>query len=104
VSRRHGGCRCCDRRIPQTRRVLERLRNPPVPDPQLAALTDNERPALNLIGEGDQPANRRPDHLAERTVTNCVFSPFTKLGFARRTQAAVYAAATRRPQRDRPGA
>lgn len=35
-----------------TKQVLDRLRNPPAPDPKLAALTDTERKVLDLIGQG----------------------------------------------------
>jgi DNA-binding NarL/FixJ family response regulator len=76
-----------------TARVLERLRHPPTEDPRLAALTDQERKILELIAEG--LTNREIGErmfLAEKTVRNYVSSVLGKLGMARRTQAAVYAA------------
>jgi two-component system response regulator DevR len=85
-----------------TRRVLERLRNPPAPDAKLASLTDTERKILDLIGEGltnRQIAERI--YLAEKTVKNYVSSLLSKLGLQRRTQAAVYAAETHHKDRDR---
>ena len=76
-----------------TARVLERLRNPPTEDPRLSALTEQERKILELIAEG--LTNREIGErmfLAEKTVRNYVSSVLGKLGMARRTQAAVYAA------------
>jgi len=76
-----------------TARVLDRLRNPPIEDPRLASLTEQERKILELIAEG--LTNREIGErmfLAEKTVRNYVSSVLGKLGMARRTQAAVYAA------------
>ena len=42
-------------------------------------------------GGADQPADRRADVLAEKTVKNYVSALFAKLGMERRTQAAAYA-------------
>lgn len=75
-----------------TARVLERIRNPPVEDPALAGLTDQERTLLRLIGEG--LTNRQIGeqmYLAEKTVKNYVSVLLSKLGLERRTQAAVFA-------------
>ncbi|NUS42701.1 MAG: response regulator transcription factor [Mycobacteriaceae bacterium] len=58
----------------------------------LAALTDQERVLLGLLGEGltnRQIAGRM--YLAEKTVKNYVSRLLTKLGVERRTQAAVLA-------------
>jgi len=76
-----------------TRRVLERLRQPPEEDEALGRLTEQERAILELIAEGltnSQIAERV--HLAEKTVKNYVSNLLAKLGMERRTQAAVYAA------------
>lgn len=79
-----------------TARVLERLRSGPEPEPAVAGLTDQEARILDLIGEG--LTNRQIGerlHLAEKTVKNYVSSLLSKLGMARRTQAAAYVARTR---------
>jgi two-component system response regulator DevR len=76
-----------------TARVLDRLRAGPEEDKALAPLTDQERRILELIGEG--MTNRQIGEamfLAEKTVKNYVSSLLSKLGFERRTQAAVFAA------------
>lgn len=76
-------------------RLLQRLRSPE-PDPEAAnpdGLTDREREILDLIAEG--LTNRQIGarlHLAEKTVKNYVSGLLAKLGFERRTQAAVYGA------------
>jgi DNA-binding NarL/FixJ family response regulator len=60
------------------------------------ALTSRERLILELIGEG--LTNRQIGirlHLAEKTVKNNVTALLRKLGFARRTEAAAYAARCR---------
>lgn len=75
-----------------TARVLERLRAPAKADP-LAALTPQERRILDLIAEGR--TNRQIGEamfLAEKTVKNYVSNVLTKLGMARRSEAAAYAA------------
>jgi two-component system, NarL family, response regulator DevR len=86
-----------------TAQVLERLRQGGGRDggtgdadgggDPLAALTDQERRILDLIGEG--LTNRQIGerlHLAEKTVKNYVSSLLAKLGMERRTQAAAYVA------------
>jgi DNA-binding NarL/FixJ family response regulator len=75
-----------------TRRVLERLRTKPEED-ELSALTDQERRILDFIAEG--LTNRQIGDrmfLAEKTVKNYVSNMLGKLGMARRTEAAAYAA------------
>jgi len=76
-----------------TARVLERLRNPaPEADP-LSDLTGQERRILELISEG--MTNRQiaaEMYLAEKTVKNYVSHLLAKLGMARRSEAAAYAA------------
>ena len=76
-----------------TQRVMERLRAPHQDDDRVAALTDQERKILNLIGEG--MTNRQIGQtlfLAEKTVKNYVSSLLAKLGMERRTQAAAFVA------------
>lgn len=76
-----------------TKRVLERLREPPVEDERLARLTPQERRILALIADG--LTNRQiadEVHLAEKTVKNYVSNLLAKLGMERRTQAAVFVA------------
>ncbi|GAA0962564.1 response regulator transcription factor [Streptomyces asiaticus] len=78
-----------------TARVLERLRGQtaPQPDDQLAALTEQERRILLLIGEGlTNRAIGERLHLAEKTIKNYVSSLLSKLGMERRSQAAAYVA------------
>jgi DNA-binding NarL/FixJ family response regulator len=88
-------------------RVAERLRAGADQDPRLAALTGQERRILDLLGEGltnREIAARM--HLAEKTVKNYVSNLLMKMGMARRTEAAAFAArvAERRHQRSaRPG-
>jgi len=76
-----------------TARVLDRLRNPHAQDDPLAALTPQERRILDLIAEGR--TNRQIGEamfLAEKTVKNYVSNLLAKLGMARRSEAAAYAA------------
>jgi two-component system response regulator DevR len=75
-----------------TARVLERLRNGPEENAELASLTEQEHKILALIAEG--LTNRQIGErlsLAEKTVKNYVSSILSKLGLERRTQAAVLA-------------
>ena len=61
-------------------------------EPQRASLSPQERRILSLIADG--LTNRQIGaelYLAEKTVKNYVSSLLHKLGFARRTEAAVYA-------------
>jgi two-component system, NarL family, response regulator DevR len=84
-----------------TRRVLDRIRNPPEEDERLASLTPQERRILGLITDG--LTNRQIAEemfLAEKTVKNYVSNLLAKLGMERRTQAAVFGARTQ--QRIRP--
>lgn len=76
-----------------TQRVMERLRHAEEEEDQLAGLSPQERRILALIGEG--MTNRQIGmrmHLAEKTVKNYVSNLLAKLGMARRTQAAAFAA------------
>ena len=76
-----------------TKQVLERLRAPSAEDDELSGLSPQERKILELIGEGY--TNRQiaeTIHLAEKTVKNYVSNLLAKLGMARRTEAAAYAA------------
>jgi DNA-binding NarL/FixJ family response regulator len=74
-----------------TTQMLQRLRDRQTRKDPLAALTDQERQILGLIGEG--LTNRQIGErlfLAEKTVKNYVSSLFTKLDMSRRTQAAAF--------------
>jgi two-component system, NarL family, response regulator DevR len=76
-----------------TAQVLERLRRGPDEDEVIARLTPQEHEVLALLADGltnRQIAARM--YLAEKTVKNYVTSVLTKMGMARRTEAAVYAA------------
>ena len=73
--------------------MLERLRRGPAQDERIARLTAQEHQVLDLLAEGltnRQIAERL--YLAEKTIKNYVTSVLTKMGMARRTEAAVYAA------------
>lgn len=73
--------------------VLERLRHGDEPtDPRYESLSPQEQRILDLIADG--LTNRQIGaelFLAEKTVKNYVSSLLRKLGFSRRTEAAVYA-------------
>ena len=72
--------------------VMERLRGKQE-DERTAKLSPQERRILNLIAEGK--TNRQIGaemYLAEKTVKNYVSNLLAKMGFSRRTEAAVYAA------------
>ncbi|MBM3683319.1 MAG: response regulator transcription factor [Actinobacteria bacterium] len=75
-------------------KVLARIRRQDaVVDDPTRRLTDQERRILELIGEGltnRQIAERM--YLAEKTVKNYVSNLLAKLGMARRTEAAAFAA------------
>jgi two-component system, NarL family, response regulator DevR len=76
-----------------TARVLERMRSGNPEDEKIATLTDQERRLLDLLAEGH--TNREIAErmfLAEKTVKNYVSNLLAKMGMARRTEAAVYAA------------
>jgi DNA-binding NarL/FixJ family response regulator len=86
-----------------TARVLERLREGEVTDEKVAALTAQELKLLDLLAEGltnREIAARM--FLAEKTVKNYVSNLLSKMGMARRTEAAVYAARLEERQRRRP--
>lgn len=73
--------------------LIESLVEPEEIDPRVAALTPQERRVLELVGGG--LTNRQiaaEMFLAEKTVKNYVSSLLAKLGFERRTQAAVFIA------------
>jgi DNA-binding NarL/FixJ family response regulator len=75
-----------------SRLVMARLRERVASSDPVAALSDQEKRVLDLIGEGltnRQIAERM--FLAEKTVKNYVSSLLTKLGMQRRAQAAAFA-------------
>ena len=72
--------------------VMDRLRGKQT-DERIARLSPQERRILDLIAEGK--TNRQIGaemYLAEKTVKNYVSNLLSKMGFSRRTEAAVYAA------------
>jgi DNA-binding NarL/FixJ family response regulator len=76
-----------------TARMLQRIRDQATRKDPLAALSDQERRILELIGEG--MTNRQIGErmfLAEKTVKNYVSNLLSKLDMQRRTQAAALAA------------
>jgi DNA-binding NarL/FixJ family response regulator len=73
-------------------KVVERIANPPEPNPELASLSPQERLVLDHIAEGK--TNRQIAEemfLAEHTVKNYVTGLLRKLGMSSRTEAAIYA-------------
>lgn len=71
-------------------RVISGLSEVPT-DPRLESLSAQEKKVLGLIGQGLTNRQIGEDlFLAEKTVKNYVSSILAKLGFERRTQAAVY--------------
>jgi DNA-binding NarL/FixJ family response regulator len=82
-----------------TASVMERLRGKQE-DERIARLSPQERRILDLIAEGK--TNRQIGaemFLAEKTVKNYVSNLLAKMGFSRRTEAAVYAARSKSAQR-----
>ncbi|QDG67752.1 response regulator transcription factor [Pseudarthrobacter sp. NIBRBAC000502772] len=80
-------------------RIIQGLAEPEKVDPRVASLTPQERRVLELVGEG--LTNRQIGErmlLAEKTVKNYVSSLLAKLGFERRTQAAVHMAQHSSPE------
>ena len=76
-----------------TAHVLERMRSAAEKKGPVAALSEQERTVLALIGEG--LTNREIGErmfLAEKTVKNYVSNVLSKLGMSRRSEAAAYAA------------
>ncbi|MEA5453219.1 response regulator transcription factor [Sinomonas sp. JGH33] len=74
-------------------RILNGIARHPDADPRLSLLSPQERRVLELIGEG--MTNREIGaklFLAEKTVKNYVSSLLAKLGYERRTQAALFIA------------
>lgn len=84
-------------------RVIQGLAEPQPVDPRVASLTPQERRVLELVSEGltNRQIGERM-HLAEKTVKNYVSSLLAKLGFERRTQAAVHMAQDPSPGRRAP--
>ncbi|MDP4510472.1 response regulator [Nonomuraea turcica] len=84
-----------------TAAMLQRLRDQASRQDPLAALSEQERHILDLIGEG--LTNRQIGErlfLAEKTVKNYVSNLLAKLNMQRRTQAAALAARLRADRRD----
>ena len=73
----------------------------PEEDETIARLSQQERQVLALLAEGltnRQIAERL--YLAEKTIKNYVTSVLAKMGMARRTEAAVYAAKHLKPEHE----
>jgi DNA-binding NarL/FixJ family response regulator len=73
-------------------RVVERISNPPTPNPELKALSPQEGRLLDLIAEGK--TNRQIAEamfLSEKTVKNYMTGLLAKLKMNSRTEAAIYA-------------
>ncbi|HEX2851431.1 MAG TPA: response regulator transcription factor [Acidimicrobiales bacterium] len=76
-----------------TTRVLDRLRSEWADDGGLSQLSDQERRILHLIAQGYTNRQIADEvDLAEKTVKNYVSNVLAKLGMARRSEAAAYAA------------
>ena len=74
-------------------RVIERLQREPAEDELIARLSPQEHEVLRHLSTG--LTNRQiaeQMYLAEKTIKNYVTSVLAKMGMARRTEAAVYAA------------
>jgi two-component system response regulator DevR len=74
-------------------RFMERVRREGEEEARMGRLTDQERRILDLLAEG--MTNRQIGErlfLAEKTVKNYVSNILSKLGFSRRTEAALFAA------------
>lgn len=76
-----------------TSKVLERLRHPPEESDPLGDLSPQERRILELIADGRTNREIATEmFLAEKTVKNYVSRLLAKLGMARRSEAAAFAA------------
>ena len=76
-----------------TARMLERMRQGTPEDEVIARLSPQEHRVLELLADG--LTNRQiaeQMYLSEKTIKNYVTAVLTKMGMARRTEAAVYAA------------
>jgi two-component system, NarL family, response regulator DevR len=76
-----------------TARLLERMRDGAPEDELIARLSAQEHRVLVLLADG--LTNRQiagQMYLSEKTIKNYVTAVLTKMGMARRTEAAVYAA------------
>lgn len=74
------------------KKVMDRIRNDVDIDERIVRLTSQERTILKLIAEGKSNRQIASDmFLSEKTVKNYVSNILGKMGFSRRTEAAVYA-------------
>ncbi len=79
---------------------MERLRGKQPGDERTAKLSPQERRILELIAEGKTNHQIGAEmFLAEKTVKNYVSSLLQKMGFSRRTEAAVYATRSKSGQK-----
>jgi two-component system response regulator DevR len=85
-----GGSSLMDPRV--VAQVVERIANPPLPDPAMSSLSPQERRILDFIAEGR--TNRQISEamfLSEKTIKNYVTHLLAKLKLGSRTEAAIYA-------------
>ncbi|MHB8263730.1 MAG: response regulator [Acidimicrobiales bacterium] len=74
------------------KQLMQRIRNESDIDERVARLTVQERVILGFIAEGKTNRQIAAEmFLAEKTVKNYVSNMLAKMGFSRRTEAAVYA-------------
>ena len=86
-----------------TERLFARLRSGPRNDPLLSRLTDQELVIVQHIAEGKTNKQIADEmFLAEKTVKNYVSNLLSKLGMARRSEAAAYAARLAERKRNHP--
>ncbi|MCL5947769.1 MAG: response regulator transcription factor [Actinobacteria bacterium] len=85
------------------KQLMQKIRNESDIDERVARLTMQERTILGLIAEGKTNRQIAAEmFLAEKTVKNYVSNMLSKMGFSRRTEAAVYAIQNMNKSIDRP--
>jgi DNA-binding NarL/FixJ family response regulator len=82
-------------------RVVERIANPPETNPELQALSPQERRILEHIAEGQTNRQIAEDmFLSEKTVKNYITGLLSKLKMKSRTEAAIFATKLKAGQND----
>ena len=85
------------------KQLMQKIRNESDIDERVARLTMQERTILGLIAEGKTNRQIAAEmFLAEQTAKNYVSNMLSKMGFSRRTEAAVYAIQNMNKSIDRP--
>ncbi|MCL4433449.1 MAG: response regulator transcription factor [Actinobacteria bacterium] len=85
------------------KQLMQKIRNESDIDERVARLTVQERAILGLIAEGKTNRQIAAEmFLAEKTVKNYVSNMLAKMGFSRRTEAAVYAVQNMNKSIDKP--